>query len=347
MLLIITILEVLIFLLFNFYRRYKSQKNAITKKYILCVLTLLMLCLVVFGPILINESYKTNSGYITMWDASDMLSYFGVCVGAFSTVFLGIITLYINSKFEEKNIEFEEKNIEIQNELIELTKQSNRIAQMSNELHYPYVDFEFVSIESLTSEDIDKIVKHYTEGIVYYLQTIFDIEGMIQSGNTEKLYLGDCKVSYRRTGDSTGLPKNNIYMLTMEFENDSQTNVSGKRLYFTLKSITETIITSIEIIKLEYFNISGKKEDNKTKEAFLPCEISINGLICRNEEVSFLIEILSPYEDFCETIEKKTYNITLDFKIYTLSGQSFKQHYRMIFVGEKLDMKEVSPATIE
>ena len=33
-------------------------------------------------PVLINECYKVGDGYITIWDAQDVLSYYGTLVGA-------------------------------------------------------------------------------------------------------------------------------------------------------------------------------------------------------------------------------------------------------------------------
>lgn len=35
------------------------------------------LVLIVGVPIIINECYKMNSGYMTMWSAADVLSYYG------------------------------------------------------------------------------------------------------------------------------------------------------------------------------------------------------------------------------------------------------------------------------
>lgn len=48
---------------------------------------------VVGVPIIINECYKTNSGYMTMWSAADMLAYYGTIVasvGAAAGVFVSI-----------------------------------------------------------------------------------------------------------------------------------------------------------------------------------------------------------------------------------------------------------------
>ena len=51
------------------------------------------LALIVGVPIIINECYKTNSGYMTMWSAADMLAYNGTyvaSVGAAVGVFVSI-----------------------------------------------------------------------------------------------------------------------------------------------------------------------------------------------------------------------------------------------------------------
>ena len=51
------------------------------------------LLLIVGVPIIINECYKTNSGYMTMWGAADALAYYGAIiasVGAAVGVFVSI-----------------------------------------------------------------------------------------------------------------------------------------------------------------------------------------------------------------------------------------------------------------
>ena len=42
---------------------------------------LAVIIFVVGVPIIINECYKANSGYITMWGAADVLSYYGTGFG--------------------------------------------------------------------------------------------------------------------------------------------------------------------------------------------------------------------------------------------------------------------------
>lgn len=49
-------------------------------------------------PILINECYKAGGGYITMWEASDVLSFYGTVVGAVIAVATIAITISFNRK---------------------------------------------------------------------------------------------------------------------------------------------------------------------------------------------------------------------------------------------------------
>lgn len=60
------------------------------------VLTLILLIFVV--PILINESYKRETGYLTLWSANDVLSYYGTllaCIG-------GVLGVFFTVKYSQK-----------------------------------------------------------------------------------------------------------------------------------------------------------------------------------------------------------------------------------------------------
>ena len=49
--------------------------------------------LVVGIPIIINECYKANCGYITVWDGSDVLGYYGTILGSVIAVISIIVTM--------------------------------------------------------------------------------------------------------------------------------------------------------------------------------------------------------------------------------------------------------------
>ena len=53
---------------------------------------------VVGVPIIINECYKTNSGYMTMWDAADVLAYYGTILGALVAVATVVVTILFTYK---------------------------------------------------------------------------------------------------------------------------------------------------------------------------------------------------------------------------------------------------------
>lgn len=74
--------------------------NAWLKKYWQWLLV--ALAFIVGGPIIINELYKTGKGYITMWSASDVLSYYGMilaAIGAAIGVFFSI--KYSHAQYKE------------------------------------------------------------------------------------------------------------------------------------------------------------------------------------------------------------------------------------------------------
>lgn len=54
--------------------------------------------LVVGIPIIINECYKANCGYITVWDGSDVLGYYGTILGSVIAVISIIVTIAFTKK---------------------------------------------------------------------------------------------------------------------------------------------------------------------------------------------------------------------------------------------------------
>lgn len=64
---------------------------------------LAVIIFVVVVPIIINECYKTNSGYMTIWGAADVLSYYGTILGTLVT----ITTIVVTISFTRKQIQRE------------------------------------------------------------------------------------------------------------------------------------------------------------------------------------------------------------------------------------------------
>lgn len=59
--------------------------------------------LVVGIPIIINEAYKVNKGYLTVWGGPEVLSYYGTLLGAAAT----IVALFATIQFTRRQIIFE------------------------------------------------------------------------------------------------------------------------------------------------------------------------------------------------------------------------------------------------
>ena len=65
---------------------------------------------VVGVPIIINECYKTNSGYMTMWDAADVLAYYGTILGALVAVATVVVTILFTYKQIQRDSYFRREN---------------------------------------------------------------------------------------------------------------------------------------------------------------------------------------------------------------------------------------------
>lgn len=70
-------------------------------KYLAC--GLLAVFIIIGIPLVINELYKKNSGYITVWSGEDVLSYYGSIIGALITG----VTLFVTISFTKRQIERE------------------------------------------------------------------------------------------------------------------------------------------------------------------------------------------------------------------------------------------------
>lgn len=79
------------------------MKKSWTKWILIAVIALV---LIVGVPIIINECYKTNSGYMTMWDAADVLSYYGAIIAAS----IGVIGVYFTVYTANRNYREDARN---------------------------------------------------------------------------------------------------------------------------------------------------------------------------------------------------------------------------------------------
>ena len=68
------------------------------------ILIAVLVIVTISVPFIINESYKENSGYLTLWGADDVLSFYGSILAFFGTISLGLLAYSQNKKAEALNI---------------------------------------------------------------------------------------------------------------------------------------------------------------------------------------------------------------------------------------------------
>lgn len=83
--------------------RGNRKRRNILKLIAYAILSLLLISIIVSIPFIINESYKTGVGYITLWNASDMLNFYGTILSFAGTVILGLVAWFLNVKANQLN----------------------------------------------------------------------------------------------------------------------------------------------------------------------------------------------------------------------------------------------------
>lgn len=122
------------------------------KKHHIIVLIITTVVLSVVVPVVINECYKSNVGYITLWGAQDVLAYFGEILGALGSIFIGVIAL---AQSEQAN------------------KTSDRLLQLEEKKNTPYlfIDIAKSSVETFNNHEIDISIylKNTTDNVISIL----------------------------------------------------------------------------------------------------------------------------------------------------------------------------------
>lgn len=73
----------------------------IAKNIKIVIVIMTAIFLIVGVPLIINECYKANCGYITVWDGADVLGYYGTILGAA----IAVLTLVATIIFTKKQIQ--------------------------------------------------------------------------------------------------------------------------------------------------------------------------------------------------------------------------------------------------
>lgn len=99
--------------------------------------------LIIGVPIIINECYKANSGYTTVWDGADVLGYYGAILGSV----IAVATLAITIIFTKKQIQREsyirtetEKFSKLETVFLEILDSINPIETMKKVMDNGFTD---------------------------------------------------------------------------------------------------------------------------------------------------------------------------------------------------------------
>lgn len=114
------------------------------KKAVKIVLIILGAMFLIIGvPIVINECYKTNSGYTTVWDGADLLGYYGAILGSV----IAVATLAVTIIFTKKQIQREsyirteaEKFSKLETVFLEILDSINPIETMKKVMDNGFTD---------------------------------------------------------------------------------------------------------------------------------------------------------------------------------------------------------------
>lgn len=89
-------------------------------------------------PFCINEFYKIGEGYFTLWEAKDVLAFYGSYISFIGTILLGILALYQNDIFKKENDKAQLKLEEINLKMFKI--EEKREKEKLFELYFSYIE---------------------------------------------------------------------------------------------------------------------------------------------------------------------------------------------------------------
>lgn len=220
-------------------------------------------------PLLINESYKQNLGYITVWEGKDLLAFYGSILTFIGTVFLGALTLYQNKTLSLINndlVKHQYKPVITISTLVDLSDEKEK-----DRTYYRIVERNEESIlinNGYSSKPIDFInavlsIKNIGLGpsikneIFWY--KLKEVEGLNTLDEIEKTNINDFyeKISYVDLEyEDNGKIKNKPWLLYTEFDLGISEDTNRLNLVFKFEENVETLHSIIEI---RYENLLGLK----------------------------------------------------------------------------------------
>ena len=178
------------------------------KKHLVIIINILFILTAIISPFIINELYKTNKGYLVLWEAKDMLIYVSSIISVLATIFISCITVLQNNKANE-----------ISNRLLNLEELNvvpcfSIISDKTNFFEY-YENLKFVKKGLDYPTVLPKQEKQLDFSIAYHddnLNTLYDINFISESKLTINwngsfdiiLIYQNSEIKYRETINMSG-----------------------------------------------------------------------------------------------------------------------------------------------
>ena len=194
-----------------------------------------LVVLVVGVPILINELYKQNKGYITVWGGEDVLSYYGTLLGATAT----IIALYFTIKSTRAQIA-SERYVSIQREK---WGQIERLFRIAISLAQPL---------TLCSIYTTGLSKQGTQGCSELQQHIYNVKSAIDDirgtvTESDELIVKDLLAKLQKIAQKVEMLSNDYFDLLLAFRASKDTDTANNKPVMTAmllakqKNITDKV----------------------------------------------------------------------------------------------------------
>lgn len=238
------------------------------KKRVLFAITLLIL--IVGVPFIINESYKVNKGYITLWGASEVLSYYGTVLGASTTILAVIYTI----RFTRKQINYD---YSISQEKLKWEKVDNLLQEhfkkiMPTEILQIYTSSEKVTNPMYYVEQILIRIIEIKTSLDWIKSYINPDEYKLISNYIDMLLSVDeeiCTVCSKIVGFLEQFAKNNLHTKAQQAIDNKNTPLNTDELNMYKKIIVdnpytnpEEILESLDTCSQELLAIQEKQFHN-------------------------------------------------------------------------------------
>lgn len=99
------------------------------KIFCVCIGLLVGVLLIIGVPLIINECYLRNNGYLTVWEGADVFAYYGAVLSFIGTTILSLLALWQNKRLSDENAI-------AQNKLKEISERANELNIISKIVEY-------------------------------------------------------------------------------------------------------------------------------------------------------------------------------------------------------------------